>query len=392
MADYNIILSFEYLFESEGDRIMKAAARMIPQLVRAALESDMRTVEAVSITLVRKLKGEYPEVAEEIGKALSYRGVGASVTRSVDIEPPPTDRDTFVSLARVDEPSVNEPQIVLSEDLNQLFDRFVRERSMADKLLASGVKPPTSLLLYGPPGVGKTFLSQYLSYKLGLPLITLDLASAISSYLGKTGQNLKKVIDYARSGPSILFLDEFDAVAKRRDDPGDLGELKRIVNVLLKELEDWPSYSVVIAATNHPDILDKAIWRRFDRTVEIGLPPFSAREMLWENRLSKNIDNLDKNFISILAKVSDRLSAADICRISDSIIRQVIVDEEEPIPVIINHLKGVSGDSKFNELFARAAKVQVGNKVTQKQIAKWLGISESTLSHHLKKGGVDNER
>lgn len=87
---------------------------------------------------------------------------------------------------------------------------------MADKLLASGVKPPTSLLLYGPPGVGKTFLTQYLSYKLGLPLITLDLASSISSYLGKTGQNLKKVIDYARSSPSILFLDEFDAVAKRK--------------------------------------------------------------------------------------------------------------------------------------------------------------------------------
>ncbi|WP_019007744.1 AAA family ATPase [Cohnella laeviribosi] len=371
---------------------MKSIISMIPQLVRASLENDMRTVESSSLTLIRKLKNDYPEIAEEIAKALSYHGVGAAVTRSIGIEPPPTDRDTFMSLARVDEPVASEPKVVLSEEITQLIERFIRERNMADKLLASGIKPPTSLLLYGPPGVGKTFLTSLLSHKLNLPLITLDLASAISSYLGKTGQNLKKVIDYARSTPSILFLDEFDAIAKRRDDPSDLGELKRIVNVLLKELEDWPSHSIVVAATNHADMLDKAIWRRFDRAIEIGLPSFESRVLLWEQRLGSNIIDLNKGFFNLLAKVTEGLSAADICRLSDRILRQVIVDQVEPIQVVISELKGTASDvAKFNELFAKAAKEALGKKVTQKQIANWLGISESTLSHHLKKGGMKHE-
>ncbi|MGO0062632.1 AAA family ATPase [Brevibacillus fluminis] len=363
---------------------MKSIISMIPQLVRASFENDMRTVEASSLTLIRKLKNDYPEVAEEIAKALSYHGVGAAVTRSVGIDPPPTDRDTFMSLARVDEPITLEPNVVLSEEVSELIARFIRERGMAEKLLASGVKPPTSLLLYGPPGVGKTFLTSLLSHKLNLPLITLDLASSISSYLGKTGQNLKKVIDYARSTPSILFLDEFDAVAKRRDDPSDLGELKRIVNVLLKELEDWPSHSIVVAATNHADMLDKAIWRRFDRAIELGLPNTHARESLWTHYLKTYLHTVDDGFIKVLAKVTEGCSAADISQLSERIIRQVIVDGSEPIEAIIGQVKSVSDDNKFNGLFAKAAKDILGNKVTQKSIAAWLGISPSTLSHHLK--------
>ncbi|MDF9841947.1 MULTISPECIES: ATP-binding protein [unclassified Paenibacillus] len=362
---------------------MKAVLSMIPQLIRASIENDMRTVESSALTILRKLKTEEPAISAEIAKALSYHGVGAAVTRSVGIDPPPTDRDTFMSLARVEEPNVIEPKIVLSEENSMLIDRFIKERSLAEKLLAAGVTPPTSLLLYGPPGVGKTFLTSLLSHKLGLPLITLDLASSISSYLGKTGQNLKKVIEYAQSAPSILFLDEFDAVAKRRDDPGDLGELKRIVNVLLKELENWPIQSIVVAATNHADMLDKAIWRRFDRAIEIGLPDLGARKALWLHYLGSYLNTIDEDFILVLAKVTEGKSAADISQLSERIIRQVIVDDIEPIQAVIYQLKSVSEDNKFNSLFAKTAKDILGKKVTQKTIANWLGISPSTLSHHI---------
>jgi SpoVK/Ycf46/Vps4 family AAA+-type ATPase len=215
-------------------------------------------------------------------------------------------------------------------------------------------------------------------------LITLDLASSISSYLGKTGQNLKKVIEYAQSTPSILFLDEFDAVAKRRDDPSDLGELKRIVNVLLKELENWPNHSIVIAATNHAELLDKAIWRRFDRAMELGLPDSNARELLWSHYLGSYLTKIDDNFLKVLAKVTGGRSAADISQLSERIIRKIIVDEIEPIESIISQIKSVSDDSKFNSLFAKAVRDALGKKITQKTIASWLGISPSTLSHHLK--------
>lgn len=368
---------------------MKAVIGMIPQLIRASFEKDMRTVEASALTMIRKLKKEEPVLANEIANALSYYGVGASVTRSIGIDPPPTDQDTFMSLARVEEAVINEPKVVLSEKNTHLINAFIRERALSEKLLAAGVKPPTCLLLYGPPGVGKTYLTSLLSHKLNIPLITLDLASSISSYLGKTGQNLKKVIEYAQSAPSILFLDEFDAVAKRRDDPGDLGELKRIVNVLLKELENWPSHSIVIAATNHADLLDKAIWRRFDRAIEIGLPDSTAREILWSNYLGDLLESFDNNFVKLLAKVTEGRSAADISQLSERIIRQIIVEDSEPIEAIINQIKSESEDNKFNSLFAKTAKELLGKKVTQKTIAGWLGISPSTLSHHLNSNKED---
>ncbi len=388
LFDKNLYLTYNFIIRLKDYRTecskMDSVINMIPKLIRASFEGDMRTVEASSLTLVRKLKKDHPDIAGEIAKAISYHNVGAAVTRAVGIEPPPTDRDTFMSLAKVEEPGDEQPNIILSPEISTLINRFIKERILADKLLTAGIKPPTSLLLYGPPGVGKTYLTKYFSYYLKLPVITLDLASAISSYLGKTGQNLKQVIDYAKSKPSILFLDEFDAVAKRRDDQSDLGELKRIVNVLLKELEDWPSHSVVIAATNHAEMLDKAIWRRFDRAIEIPLPDVEERKKLWESELDYKQLQLTDELTLVLAKVTEGLSAADICRLSERILRQYIIDEGEPIEIIISELKSLKDDGKFNQMFARAAKDALGKKVTQAQIAKWLGISTSTVNHHLK--------
>lgn len=364
---------------------MNSVINLIPKIVRASFEGDLRTVELSSITLIRKLKKEHPQIADEIAQALSYYGVGAPVTRSVGIEPPPADRDTFMSLARVDEPAIESPHIIFSSEIQQMVDRFIKERDQASKLLSLGVRPPSSLLLYGPPGVGKTYLTQYLSFKLNLPLVVLDLASSISSYLGKTGQNMKKIINYAKDKPSILFLDEFDAVAKKRDDPTDLGELKRIVNVLLKELENWPSHSVVVAATNHPDMLDKAIWRRFDHIIEIPLPASEIREQLWKLYLNSDFIKLDEGFLKVITEVTEGLSPSDICQLSEHILRKVIIDGDEPVKIIIDELKTLRGTNsgKFNQMFARAAKNILGSKVTQAQIGEWLGISPSTVNHHI---------
>src|SRR5690606_672144 len=102
-----------------------------------------------------------------------------------------------------------------------------------------------------------------LAASLAIPLLQLELPSVLSSYLGRTGQNLRSVLDFARSNRVVLLLDEFDAVAKKRDDPRDLGELNRIVSVLLKDLEDWSGPSIVVAATNHEALIDPAIFRRF---------------------------------------------------------------------------------------------------------------------------------
>ncbi|MUG68390.1 AAA family ATPase [Paenibacillus campinasensis] len=357
----------------------------LPKLIRSSLMGDNKSVELYSLTLVRLLRKDYPEVSEEIAKALSYRDVGSPVTRAVGIEPPPSDRDNFMMLAQVKEPPLVSPGISLNSEVTHLVERFILERTQAEKLLAVGVRPPTSLLLYGPPGVGKTMLADFLSFELKLPLITLDLASTISSFLGKTGQNLKKVIEYAKKQPSILLLDEFDAVAKRRDDPSDLGELKRIVNVLLKELEDWPTHSIVIAATNHPEILDKAIWRRFDRPIEVPLPDMQSRKNMLVSKLPKDVVGFDEEIYAIIAEATNGLTGSDINQISERVLRKTIIDGENPMKYLIQELKVFHPDGKFNQIFARAAKGVLGNSVTQAEIASWLGISPSTVNHHLKK-------
>nr|WP_260117349.1 AAA family ATPase [Pseudoduganella rivuli] len=128
------------------------------------------------------------------------------------------------------------------------------------------------LLFCGQPGVGKTLAAHWMAHELRLPLLTLNLATVMSSYLGKTGNNVRAVFDHAISRPCVLLLDEFDAIAKRRDDDSDVGELKRLVNVLLQALDDWPANSMLIAATNHGELLDPAVWRRFDHVLHFELP------------------------------------------------------------------------------------------------------------------------
>ena len=152
--------------------------------------------------------------------------------------------------------------------MRQLLD----ERGAEDKLASLGLAPTRSLLLTGAPGVGKTLTARWIARELNRPLLLLDLSAVMSSFLGRTGNNLRYVLDYAKSVPCVLLLDELDALAKRRDDTIEVGELKRLVTVLLQELDDWPPTGLLVAATNHPDLLDPAIWRRFDLTIEIPLP------------------------------------------------------------------------------------------------------------------------
>ena len=207
---------------------------MIAKLIRAGLENDMKSFEVISLSIANKLKSKNKLISNEIINTLSYKNMGSSSYRSVGLKDVPIEAKNKTNLARIEEPlEIEEP--ILSEDVRKQFEQFLKERRSMQKLLEFGVKPNNSILLYGEPGVGKTYSAKWLSYKLNKPIVNLDLSSVISSYLGETGSNLKTVLDYAKGQNAILFLDEFDAIAKRRDDSRDVGELKRIVNVLLKE-------------------------------------------------------------------------------------------------------------------------------------------------------------
>jgi len=354
----------------------------IPKLIRAALNEDHNKIEKISISLSRKLKKDYPEISEQIGEILSANKVGANTIRSLNLEPKPIDKDSRLDLVDVDSIGLIDRPI-LNNKVNIEIDNFIKERKMKDKLLKKGIEPTKSILLTGPPGVGKTYLANYLAGVLDLNLVSLNLATTISSYLGKTGKNIKNILDYSRKNSSILFLDEFDAIAKKRDDESDLGELKRIVNVLLKELDNWPSYSIIIAATNHPQILDKAIWRRFDLILDLDLPNDELKKQLLRKYLPEDIsdDNID-----IIATFLNKISPADIEKFSQKIKRKSIINETPSLEIALNEIPNFI-DVNSNEIgeLCRFAKKTFGNKITIREIANLVGKTPSTVHYHLNK-------
>lgn len=178
---------------------------------------------------------------------------------------------------------------VLSKTVDDALNQVISERNNIKTLIGLGLQPTKSMLFTGPPGVGKTLAARWIATKLNRPLLVLDLAAVMSSFLGRTGNNIRYVLDYAKNTECILLLDELDAIAKRRDDNSEIGELKRLVTVLLQEIDDWPSTGLLIAATNHPGLLDPAVWRRFEVVLEFENPTRLQIEYFVEVLLKSHI-------------------------------------------------------------------------------------------------------
>lgn len=356
----------------------------VPRLLAAGIEGNRKVLEATALMIARKVQKSNPDVAKEISYILAGAGSVSAQPRSVDISPLPIDKESRYTLVDVETPAPILPP-VLDEYTRQQTDDFIRERELLPQFIQAGITPPNSLLLSGPPGVGKTYIAHWLSNQLNLPLVTLDLATSISSYLGRSGQNIRSVFDYAKLRPAVLFLDELDAIAKRRDDAGDLGELKRLVNVLLKEIEDYPITSVIIGATNHPELLDKAIWRRFDRNLSIKMPGAAERKELLNRHLGEYVGRIGEDTVEYISVSTPTVNASDVCKLCEHIKRQFILAPEVSPKIIA-----------LSELFkilppqTKAEKIDVCKKVkdefphmTQREIAQITRIPLTTVSRYL---------
>lgn len=250
----------------------------IGKIIEGALKHDSVKVLNYTKQLVSKLEAdEETRAASKFNKLLlaqtetTLTAMGS--TKEIAI---PVDTESRTTLADVIYPSENNIEVILSSSNADKLDSFILSYMNADKLNNLGIGVSNTLLLYGPPGCGKTKCAYLIAKKLNLPLVIARLDSLISSYLGTTAKNIRNLFEFAQKIPCVLFLDEFDAIAKARDDNNEMGELKRVVNSLLQNVDAMSSDSLLLAATNHQQLLDSAVWRRFDYKLEIELPDKEA--------------------------------------------------------------------------------------------------------------------
>ena len=241
-------------------------------MARIGLSGRTQDVQSLIHRISKRYRTASPELSAALTDLLRQTPTRSSPLRRATEAALPVDVDSRFQLLRVEEVPFLDHEPVFANDVQSALDALVAERREEIVLREAGLEPVRSAIFTGPPGVGKTLAARWVARALGRPLLILDLSAVMSSYLGRTGSNLRHVLDYAKSIDCVLLLDELDAIAKRRDDRGEIGELKRLVTVLLQQLDDWPASGLLIAATNHADLLDPAIWRRFELAVEFPLP------------------------------------------------------------------------------------------------------------------------
>ena len=159
--------------------------------------------------------------------------------------------------------------LILPKDVVQLCEQYIQEQYRVDLLRSYGLEPRNRILLIGAPGNGKTSLAEAIAESLMMPLYVVKYDSIIGAYLGETASRLRKLIDFVSSRKCVLFFDEFETLGKERGDTHETGEIKRVVSSLLLQIDDLPSHVTIIGATNHPELLDRAVWRRFQIRVNL---------------------------------------------------------------------------------------------------------------------------
>jgi SpoVK/Ycf46/Vps4 family AAA+-type ATPase len=267
--------------------------------------------------------------------------MAASLKRVLDVSVRPGAEQSTTGLANLDmvvdpagelvdvlEPSRGLPEIVLATEARNSFDRLIEEQKHADDLRRHRLPVRSKLLFCGPPGCGKTLGAEVIARELDLPLLTARIDALISSLLGQTATNLRRLFEYASRRPCVLFLDEFDALARSRTDAGEHNELRRVVNSLLGMIDRYQGRGVFIAATNLESSLDSAIWRRFDDVVTFDPPSLEQIKGL----LNLVFQNFPVNFnIDASVPKLNGLSYAEIERIALDAVKTAVLKKRKSV-------------------------------------------------------------
>ena len=313
------------------------AGKVLRQLIRAGSSGDIAGFKNVSEMIIREERQkQHHLLANDLEKILYGEPTHQGIISNRISERIPVDQERGLPLVVVRQPARSLEDVVLSGETRQALDDILQQHHRMDVLKSYGLRPTDKILFYGPPGCGKTLTAEVVAMELGRPLAIVRVDSVVSSYLGETAANLRKVFDFIDTTPMVALFDEFDALGKEREDSTEHGELKRVVNAVLQMLDSYLGKSVIIAATNHEQMLDSAIWRRFEEVLYFGLPTKDELLSLLQIKLRgvrRNFEETEEKTLSLFSGMSH----AAVERILLRAIKEMILTGQEFLE--INHIK-----------------------------------------------------
>lgn len=358
----------------------------ILRIIEGGLTKDIKKVYNYAKLLAEKAeKDGDSKMAKMILKAIENR-TATTITMD-ELLTTPVDQESRLSIVDVAVPSKEEIPVILPKLVDGKIADFINVVKHQSQLIQKGVETSNSLLLYGSPGCGKTTVAKYISEQTGLPLVTARFDAIVSSLLGNTAKNIRKIFDFADNKPCILFLDEFDAIAKARDDQYELGELKRVINSLLQNIDSFARQNILIAATNHPELLDKAIWRRFNTVIEIGLPQEEEIVTLiktFTNDFSTEFNTDDKR-LDRLSKLLTGKSPSDIKTIINNAKAQTVINDRDTLQYEDVLIELFEFNNRGNLTIEKLVEYLNDNGVPQNTIAERMNVSIRQIRNYLNK-------
>ena len=313
--------------------------KLLKQLIRSGAEGDLDAFRGVAKqVIVEERQKQHHLLADDL-EAILYGHVRAPSSPALRrlAETVPEDRERGIPLLALREPVRGLDDVVLSPRNLSMVEEILREHNREEVLKAHGLRPSDRVLLCGPPGCGKTLTAEAIASELGRPLAVVRTDSVVSSFLGETAANLRKVFDFAAPSPMVVLFDEFDAVGKEREDASEHGELRRVVNAVLQMLDSYDGRSLIVAATNHEGMLDSAVWRRFEEV--LFLKPPTAAEL--RRLLAVKLRGVRREFE--IGEIVGRgwfkgAAHADVERIVRRAVKEMVLAGEAP-RLCIEHLE-----------------------------------------------------
>ena len=371
----------------------------LAHVARLSLSDKVDDLRLYVAKLVRHYRDSEPALSEELAAFLRnnapksapsmMRRMAPEATQTPNVIP--FDDDSKLTLLKKFTSELSPQKPILSEEIENVLDSLIKERKLIDKLARHGLEPTKSAVFVGEPGIGKTITAKWIAAQLDVPLFVLDLSAVMSSLLGRSGANLRSALDFAKQTPCVLLLDELDAIAKRRSDDSDIGELKRLVTVILQEVDEWPSSGLLLAATNHPELIDPALWRRFDLVVQFEFPDASAVSTAIKRFLGTDLPHFEK-WLTVLTYSCQKESFSDIERLIKRLRRNLVIGGTTAENLVSDWVK-----VKCNSL-DRQAQIEFAvildsiTTLSQRRVSEITGVSRDTIRKHRPLAGAESKR